>query len=311
MDGTQWLHSTRARHLQDQMLCHFYRGLPNTEIANCKYGALRIINASQSYKVPDWNQTENIRGNQTLEPMGLLGDVGWYAIGAILFAMDYRLPYRVCVTYVTFNQQKVITTCAGTLWFRLGEKNEGESGDAMEVVANFDCGGETARRSTYEFLGGNALVRDGAFNNRTYKESGYYKFGDVAGKESVVEVGQCYQSINMIEAFSNCVLTTPNFSWPKKSLSTQVVLDAVFLSASTHKQPVEISENKNGEVTISVLKQKKHGHKKDTRKLQEEAEELRRIRARTKRFFFNVGRCAFVLVLGGGLWFYFRQNQKK
>jgi predicted dehydrogenase len=58
-------------------------------------GAIRRINAAFSFNAPPEFFHTNIRGQSRLEPHGCLGDLGWYCIRFILWAMNWRLPQRV------------------------------------------------------------------------------------------------------------------------------------------------------------------------------------------------------------------------
>ncbi len=35
---------------------------------------------------------ENVRFNKDLDGLGMLGDLGWYAVGAVLWAMQWEVP---------------------------------------------------------------------------------------------------------------------------------------------------------------------------------------------------------------------------
>ena len=60
--------------------------------------------------------TDNIRVKPDLDAFGALGDLGWYSIGASLWAMNYQLPNTVtALPDVTRNAAGVILSCTASL----------------------------------------------------------------------------------------------------------------------------------------------------------------------------------------------------
>lgn len=83
MDGVMFMHSRRLARLRE--LLHESRTI----------GALRRITAAFSFAAPAEFFSGNIRSNSELEPLGCLGDLGWYCLRFALWAMSYQLPHRV------------------------------------------------------------------------------------------------------------------------------------------------------------------------------------------------------------------------
>jgi predicted dehydrogenase len=83
MDGVMFMHSGRLGRLR--------RVLDDPE----GVGAKRRIVSQFSFKAPDDFLEENIRMSSALEPLGCLGDLGWYDIRFALWTMDWALPERV------------------------------------------------------------------------------------------------------------------------------------------------------------------------------------------------------------------------
>lgn len=79
-----WLHSNRTLELE--------KLLEKKEIGDIK----RVI-ASFTFHGPseDFIQGGNVRTDKTREPYGVLGDMGWYPIGAIMFSFGYEKPVKV------------------------------------------------------------------------------------------------------------------------------------------------------------------------------------------------------------------------
>ena len=83
MDGVMFMHSPRLGRLRALM--------DDPE----KFGTTHRITSAFSFLAPDDFQRSNIRANSALEPLGCLGDLGWYCIRFSLWAMDWQMPLRV------------------------------------------------------------------------------------------------------------------------------------------------------------------------------------------------------------------------
>lgn len=83
MDGVMFMHCGRLKDLR-------------TVIDDGKsLGTLRRINSQFSFCAPDDFLQGNIRMHSDLEPLGCLGDLGWYNIRFNLWVMNYQMPTSV------------------------------------------------------------------------------------------------------------------------------------------------------------------------------------------------------------------------
>ena len=83
MDGVMFMHSARMQQLR-QVLDD-----------GTSVGTIRRIASQFSFCAPDdWVQS-NIRASSQLEPAGCLGDLGWYTIRIILWALNFEMPVEV------------------------------------------------------------------------------------------------------------------------------------------------------------------------------------------------------------------------
>ena len=82
MDGVMLLHSARLPQIR-------------ASLDGGAIGDLKRITTAFSFGASDDFLRENIRVKSHLEPLGCLGDLGWYTIGIILWAMNYRRPRHV------------------------------------------------------------------------------------------------------------------------------------------------------------------------------------------------------------------------
>lgn len=83
MDGVMFMHSARLAAMRNV--------LDDGE----SVGDIRRIASQFSFCADDTWVQSNIRASSQLEPAGCLGDLGWYTIRIILWAMNYELPTEV------------------------------------------------------------------------------------------------------------------------------------------------------------------------------------------------------------------------
>jgi predicted dehydrogenase len=89
MDGVMFSHSRRLEALRQTLG-------PDGACGRIR----RITSHFMFHGGPEFNQS-NIRVHSQLEPHGCLGDLGWYTVRFILWAMQYALPERVTARILT------------------------------------------------------------------------------------------------------------------------------------------------------------------------------------------------------------------
>jgi predicted dehydrogenase len=110
MDGVMFMHSRRLASLRQT--------LDDGE----SIGRMRRIATQFSFLGSDDFSKSNIRVKSRLEPLGCLGDLGWYTIRFTLWAMNYQMPSRVAGRMLASAPQKeggepVPTEFSGELFF--------------------------------------------------------------------------------------------------------------------------------------------------------------------------------------------------
>lgn len=132
MDATFFMHSDRLPVLRREMK---------------SIGDLRRVSASMSAGLVTRGLfDDNIRAQTSLEPHGALGDIGWYALRAILWAYDWQLPIEVHCT-AHDRRHGALTEVSGWATFSGGR------------AANFDASFIAARRQQLELVGTNKTLR--------------------------------------------------------------------------------------------------------------------------------------------------------
>lgn len=210
---------------------------------------MQRVSASFTFKAPDeaWLQGGNGRTDKSREPMGCLGDQGWYPLSAILWAFGWIQPEKVMCSHVTFNKVDTIVACSGTLWF---------PGNRSAV---FDCGCTAPHRSQYEIICETGTIRcddlvggqkrSGNFGayETPFVGSSEYVQGDVMGKDQVITVDPCDHVNLLVDDLATCIRKIksggePDDDWPTRSLLVHTVMSAVFESANNNGALVELGK---------------------------------------------------------------------
>lgn len=203
-------------------------------------GQLRRVTTQFSFAAGEEFMTSNIRVSNDLEPLGALGDLGWYNIRFTLFVMRYKLPERVSGRLLAEHGAggtAVPLEFSGELFFSGG------------VSASFYCSFNTELQQWAHVSGtkGSVSVRDfvlpyfgcesefvadrPVFNVRGtsyHWESHPRRFAVGEYSDGAPDA----QETNMIRNFSALVLAKqPDPTWGEIALKTQTVLDACLASA--------------------------------------------------------------------------------
>ncbi len=228
MDGVMFMHSARLPQLR--------KVLDDAE----SFGTLQRIVSQFSFSAPDEFMRSNIRVSNELEPLGCLGDLGWYNLRFALWVVNYRLPDRVSGRILSEHgtgKTPVPMEFSGELFFSGG------------VSASFYCAFRTVNQqwahiggtkgaitvpdfvlpfygceSTFELNQPHFDVRGCAF----HMESHPRRFAVREYSEGAAEA----QEVNMIRTFAEMAASGKlNPTWGEIALKTQVVMDACLESA--------------------------------------------------------------------------------
>ncbi|MES2596840.1 MAG: Gfo/Idh/MocA family oxidoreductase [Verrucomicrobiota bacterium] len=228
MDGVMFMHGQRLKRLRD--------------VVDQDVGPIRHIATQFSFRGDDDFQRSNIRAHGALEPLGCLGDLGWYCLRFTLWAMNEAAPLNVtgrihAETQQTNDSPSVPLAFSGTLTFGGG------------VSASFHCCFSAAHAQWGIVSGEKALLQvsdfvlpfAGAQTKFTLTRSEFVLDrcrADMQAGQQIETLGEPSnnapgsQESGLFHTFSSLVLsgkTDPH--WPKVTLLTQRVLDACLLSA--------------------------------------------------------------------------------
>ncbi|KAH9295381.1 hypothetical protein KI387_038969, partial [Taxus chinensis] len=92
------------------------------------FGGLNLVQSTLTFAGSSEFFETDIRVKPDLDAYGALGDLGWYCIGAILWANDYQMPQGVTAhPEPILNEAGVITACGASFFWQDGR------------AANFYC----------------------------------------------------------------------------------------------------------------------------------------------------------------------------
>ena len=225
MDGVMLMHSQRLPKVRS--------------VIDDKVGEIRRMTTNFCFSAPDEFFANNIRASADLEPHGCLGDVGWYCIRMILWAMKWQVPNMVTGRIIQATDQGVPIEFAGELIF---EDN---------VTASFYCSFVTATEQLFEVAGTKGSVRLDDFVLPVVGDEAEFSSASPAFAVDVCDFQMDHQreihsvtepshgksgaqEVRMIERFSAAAMSgNPEAEWGEYSLKTQKVMDGCYGSAKS------------------------------------------------------------------------------
>ena len=217
MDGVMFMHHHRLELLRKQMEdLHF---IPN------------LVESAFSFKADSYYLESNIRTSIDTEPLGCVGDLGWYCIRMALILMQ-DLPCVVRARHHKMHSGVPIHT-TGELVF------DGCSGLRL---ARFQCSYCHPLRQWVEIVGDEGCIRipDFVIGSPSEAEVEFETQSTLNDLETIHRrtferfvVENCIQEVEMIECFSRIAagIDPIDSQWPRWAIETQRVTDAIMSSA--------------------------------------------------------------------------------
>jgi predicted dehydrogenase len=228
MDGVMFMHSARLSTMR--------QALDDGK----SVGDIRRISSQFSFLGSDEFLAKNIRTSPSLEPLGCLGDLGWYNIRFSLWAMNYEMPVEVSgrtLTAVGSGGGQVPIEFAGELLFADGKS------------ADFYCSFNAENQQWAIVSGTRGALHVADFVLPFYGSEASFKISqphfDVRGcqfnmqrrdRQTCVQEysnnASGAQETNMFRSFAARVLSgRPDPTWGEIALKTQKVIDACVRSS--------------------------------------------------------------------------------
>ncbi|KMT03272.1 hypothetical protein BVRB_8g198140 [Beta vulgaris subsp. vulgaris] len=234
MDGTMWYHHPRTAKMKEIMS------------DSAKFGHICLINCTSSFRADPEFLDNNIRVNPECDALGALGDLGWYCIGLILWAVNYELPtFVTALPEVTLNSKGIILACTASFHWEQEPKTNATFYCSFLSHVSMDL-------SVYGSIG-SVHLHDLAIPYRENSASFVLTTGaklmnlqigwNVESEETVVK-SQLPQEALMVQEFAQLVEGIKNRRrcsdkmWPEISRKTQLALDAVRKSIELGYRPV-------------------------------------------------------------------------
>jgi predicted dehydrogenase len=251
MDGVMFMHNTRLKHLRNSM----YE--KNSIFNNGNNAGPLQINSNFSFKGDESFFQNNIRCKAAGDPLGCIGDLGWYNVRFSLFVFHYEMPKSVrCVIHQASSEGVPYHASATMVWSSQHENNS--SIPVADRCSNFTCSFLHAENQSATIIGENGFIELNDFvipadPTKSSFNLIKHKWGSKAEKIDVqCNTVECQgeQTIQMWETFqqlvSNTIDTTSSADkqfYMEVALKTQMIVDAL----------LESGRNDGAEVVLPTL----------------------------------------------------------
>ncbi len=240
MDGVMFMHSARLGQLRQ------------TLDDGSSVGTIRRITSSFSFCAPDEWVNSNIRASGELEPLGCLGDLGWYTIRFSLFVMKYQMPKWVSGRMLSQarrpdSHSDVPMEFSAELFFDGGVSASFYNSFITENQQWATVAGSKGFLNVSDFVlpffGSEASF---TVHNASFKATGcQFNMDEHTRRVAVREYSNNApnaQETHLFQKFSELVLSgRPDQSWAEMALKTQQVMDACLLSARQDGRRIEMT----------------------------------------------------------------------
>ena len=223
MDGVMFMHNPRLERLRAV--------LDDPE----RIGPVRRITSAFSFLATGDFHARNIRVQSAIEPLGCLGDLGWYCLRFTLWVMRWQLPRRATGRILAVGNGSVPLDFSGELYYDNG------------CSAGFHCSFRAANQQWANISGVNGSLRvpDFVLPNSNNDVAWEVNFLPVRKAETGLYLETPTtpdsQEALMFRHFASQIRTgSQNEEWPASALTTQQVLDACLASAHANGTMVDV-----------------------------------------------------------------------
>ncbi len=230
MDGVMFMHSARIAEMRRLL-----------DVGDA-VGHIRRISTQFSFNGDDAFLGNDIRGHSSLEPMGCLGDLGWYCIRFTLWAMGYAMPEQVTGRIYSQSQQgnglaSVPTDFSGEMFFANGVSAAFFTSFHAQNTQLAHISGSRGYMAIDDFVlpfTGHELTFNVTQSDFIVEGCDFAMHAErlrVHNHESANNAPDS-QEANLFRTFGNLVLSGQcDDHWPDIALKTQRVMDACLASA--------------------------------------------------------------------------------
>eukprot|EP00812_Abedinium_dasypus_P009203 NODE_2910_length_856_cov_242.732834.p2 GENE.NODE_2910_length_856_cov_242.732834~~NODE_2910_length_856_cov_242.732834.p2 ORF type:complete len:228 (-),score=49.63 NODE_2910_length_856_cov_242.732834:124-807(-) len=204
------------------------------------FGEVQRVTGAFSISSNDSFFADNIRASAEGDPLGCMGDLGWYCIRFGLFAFGYdAVP-----TAVSARKVKDASERGGGAGVPIDMTCEVYYDEARTRMLSFHCSFCHPFRQWIEVVGSNSILRLDDFVLAKHQSRADFvveRAGGLMDVDSMVSTAtetvsthDCIQELEMIREFSEIVVKKGPLEefWPAIAMATQRVIDGALLSAS-------------------------------------------------------------------------------
>eukprot|EP00668_Euglena_longa_P014568 GGOE01018558.1.p1 GENE.GGOE01018558.1~~GGOE01018558.1.p1 ORF type:complete len:390 (-),score=103.75 GGOE01018558.1:328-1455(-) len=233
MDGVMYMHHERLRQMRE----HIDRGLIGA-------AGTRHIASAFTFRGGEQFHTTNIRVKKEADPLGCLGDLGWYNIRLSLWAMNYDMPSEARGVTVSSTAEGVPLAFSGTLlWADDGHTTQPPPDLAVGArrTATFFCSFLHHWQQWAKLSGDAGLLEMDDFMLPRSEEGAQFTFTadrphsswtKIDCSKETFDVPPCVQEARMWQNFAALTRGQGDaLFWMRVSLGTQLCLDALLESA--------------------------------------------------------------------------------
>jgi predicted dehydrogenase len=216
MDGVMFMHNPRLDRVR--------RALDD----EAAFGKIRRITSHFSFCSTEDFRQANIRSQAALEPLGCLGDLGWYCIRFALWAMNWQMPREVSGRILSETSSD---RSQGAVPFDFSAELLFDDG----VSSGFYCSFLTAYSNWVAATGTKGHLRVPDFVLPKNSSRGALEINGILSDDLITDPAVA-QDTNMIRVFAAQVLSGKlNDAWPDWALKTQIVTNACLEAARSGK----------------------------------------------------------------------------
>lgn len=235
LDGSMWLHHPRTMKMKELLFDSNH------------VGQVDFIHSTSTAKMPPEFFENNIRVKQDMDALGVLGDLGWYCVGAVLWAKNYRLPNVVSAlpAGVTKNSAGIVLSCTACLNYDQDHKTVAIihcsffSYTSMDLSITGTKGSLHLKDFVIPYQEGSAFFDLGSPATFMDDQTGWNVKTEkvVVDNETPQEALMVQELARLAQGIKKCGFP-PDNRWPEISRKTQIVVDAIKKSIDLDCKPV-------------------------------------------------------------------------
>ncbi|XP_043719971.1 uncharacterized oxidoreductase At4g09670-like [Telopea speciosissima] len=234
MDGTMWMHHPRTAKMSEFLA------------DSQRFGQLTTVHSIFTNAGDEDFLKNDIRVKPELDGLGALGDIGWYCIRSILWAVNYELPKTVtALRGAILNEAGVILACGSSLEWEDRKTSTFYCSFLSNLTIDITVIGTKGTLHIHDFV---IPHEEETASFTAASKSGFKEFAtgwDPLPSQCVVAT-DIPQDASMVREFSRLVKSIkeggskPENKWPSISRKTQLVLDKVKESIEKGFEPVQV-----------------------------------------------------------------------